>query len=163
VLIDRLGAWVTRVKQDRSLPWVGTTMLGDLETITRLLNLREFGEWLRVEGSPQQAQFGGELVDTVDALDDIERAMDEQPGGDAKSAADKIKALVAAEERHETEIAAIEEAAGVSVEELPGEVARLREAAAEAEAMRDVLVEVGALSPHDRSMPLDDLLRALLS
>lgn len=44
-------------------------LIYDLEVLVRLLNLREFADWLRVHGDATQSQFSAEIHD---ALDDSE-------------------------------------------------------------------------------------------
>lgn len=90
-LAERLRGWIDRLGRDKTLPWPGLGIIRDLEAAVQLLNMREFGEWLRDKGDPAHARFAdeileaqeilansghrsGTLADSVDALDDENRA-----------------------------------------------------------------------------------------
>ncbi len=47
--------------------------MADLELVMQLLDLREFADWLRTHGAPDQTRCAADIisqVDTIDALDD---------------------------------------------------------------------------------------------
>jgi hypothetical protein len=67
-LAQRLAKWVDRLGSDKSLPWVGLGLIRDLEEALRLLNMREFAEWLRDKGDPAHARFADEILEAQDAL-----------------------------------------------------------------------------------------------
>jgi hypothetical protein len=66
-LRERLARWIDRAGRDHTLPWVGLGLVRDLEVAVQLLDLREFGEWLRREGG-EHARFGDDLARLDDAV-----------------------------------------------------------------------------------------------
>ena len=75
-LRDRLAKWVERMGRDRSLPWVGLGVVNDLEVTLQLLNLREFAEWLRVNGPPEQQGFAADILADQETLEAVRQAAD---------------------------------------------------------------------------------------
>ena len=148
-LAARLSEWITRVGQDRTLPWVGLGLVGDMRMAVKFLSSREFLEYLRIHGDAEQADHARDLLaslDTVEAVEDaVYRAADKRDLGPDAGYTDPPRA----------------------VELLADDAQRCEARAAESErrfnALRDVLVETGALHPDDTDTPLDDLLRALLA
>lgn len=141
-LSGRLLAWVDRMGKDRSLPWVGLGVLEDMVLASRILNSREFLESLLVGGTGEQADYARELLADADTLDAIGDAIGHIEGlppgpGPGPEITDPV----------------------VAIEELDAAAARARR---EIEAIRDVLVEAGALTPGDRTTPLADLVRLLM-
>lgn len=104
-----------------------------------LLSSREFLDHLRVNGTAQEADFANDILadlDTLDAANDAARHVEGLPG---------IKCTLGPVE---------------TIEKLDAEAVRL---AWDYDAVRDVLVSVGALAEGDDTTPVADLLRALLS
>lgn len=101
----------------------------------RLLNLREYAEWLAVNGDDEQRRWAGEITrlqdeasDTEDMLADIERVV---PVGAEQPYAEAVEAVAAKARQHDL--------------------------------TRAVLEQVGALVPGDTSADVPALIRALLS
>lgn len=129
-LRGRLARWVERMGTDRSLPWVGLGLVRDLEVVMRLLNLREFAEWLKLHGPPEHQEFADDILRDQETIEAVHDAL--------KHAGHEV----------------IDPVAGV--EALDGEVRQV-------DAIRQVLVETGALAADDQDTPIPDLLRALLA
>lgn len=131
----RLLDWAARMGTDRSLPWAGLGIIGDLKMAASILNRREWLETLRLSDDPEAADFARELLDDLDELETVE------------TAAASVRGLPT--EPHA----------------LPGveTIERLDGVAEQYEAVRAVLVERGALAADDRDTPVGDLVRALLS
>lgn len=134
-LPGRLADWAARMGTDRSLPWAGLGIVGDLKMAASILNRREWLESLRLSDDPEAARFAAELLDDVDELETVE------------TAAASIKGLP----DEDYQLPAVE-----TIERLDG-------VAEQYEAVRAVLVERGALADDDRDTPVGDLVRALLS
>ena len=75
-LPQRLAQWRARLGTDRTLPWVGTGLIADLEATMRLLNLREFADHLRVNGTPEQQAFAADILADQDTLEAVRQAVD---------------------------------------------------------------------------------------
>lgn len=75
-LRDRLQEWVDRMGRDRSLPWAGLGIVKDLEVVVQLLNLREFAEHLRVNGTPQEQAFAQDILADQETLEAVRQACD---------------------------------------------------------------------------------------
>lgn len=129
-LRERLAAWRTRMCTDRSMPWLGTGIIADLEAVMRLLNLREFAEWLRVNGSPEHQAFADDILRDQETIEAVHDAL-KHAGHDVP---DPVQ----------------------GVEALDDEVRKV-------DAVRQVLVDCGALAPDDLETNVPDLVRALLS
>lgn len=138
-LRTRLANWQRVLTTDRARPWLGTGLIEDLRTAMQLLNLREFAEWLRVSGAPEHAEFAAEILSNEDYVEAIDAAAERVEAVDGRP-------HVA---HPATTIAALDEAA--------------LQARRDYEAVRDVLVSVGALADDDTETPVADLVRALLS
>ena len=126
----RLAQWAARMGTDRSLPWVGLGLVNDLEVVVQLLNLREFAEWLKVQGPAEHQAFADDILRDQETIDAV---------GDAlKHAGHEVDDPVQ------------------GVEALDREVRQV-------DAIRQVLVDTGALAPDDQDTAIPDLLRALLA
>lgn len=138
-LHERLAWWVHRLGTDRSLPWPGLGLIRDLELAVQLLNVTEFAEWLRTNGTPEQARFADEILANEFTLASVRTAVDV---AGYNHVSDPVKAV-----------------------ELLDEENRANEAGAnEGQLVRQVLAELGVLaSANDKSVPLPDLLRVLLA
>lgn len=135
----RLLRWADQLATDRRFPWIGTGIIEDLKLTAYLLSSREFLDHLRTKGTAQEADFATEILadlDTLDAANDAARHVEGIPG---------IKYTLGPVE---------------TIEKLDAEAVRL---ACDYDAVRDVLVSVGALAEGDDTTPVADLLRALLS
>lgn len=132
---ERLRRWIDRMGRDRSLPWVGLGFVKDLEVILQLLNLQEFAEWLRVNGPPEHRGFADDILADQFTLEAVRGAVDT---AGYREVVDPVKAV-----------------------ELLDEENRANEATGKA--LRQVLVDTGALADDDYETSLPDLLRALLS
>lgn len=75
-LPGRLRQWIDRLGTDRTLPWVGLGLIRDLEVTLRLLNLQEFAEHLRVNGTPEQQAFADEILADQFTLEAVRQAVD---------------------------------------------------------------------------------------
>lgn len=75
-LRDRLQRWVDRCGRDRSLPWAGLGFINDLEAVVQLLNLREFAEHLRVNGTPEQQAFAADILADQETIEAVRMAVD---------------------------------------------------------------------------------------
>lgn len=129
-LRGRLQRWVERMGTDRSLPWVGLGLVADLEVLMRLLNLREFAEWLKVHGPAEHQAFADDILRDQETIEAVHDAL--------KHAGHEVSDPVQ------------------GVEALDDEVRQV-------DAIRQVLVDTGALAADDQDTKLPDLLRALLA
>lgn len=80
-LPERLANWVERCKRDKSLPWVGSGMVADMEAVVRLLSLEEFGKWLYAHSDEELQRWGVEVLDAAadrDALTGLMAELDKQ-------------------------------------------------------------------------------------
>lgn len=134
-LAQRLAAFRERLCTDRSVPWQGTGLIADLEVVVRLLNVREFVDDLSLNGNGEQARWAAELLDIIDTADEHEQLL-----GDIEAV---VPVGTGQEYAEAVEIAARK--------------------AVQADAVRAVLVNVGALAPGDTDTDLPSLVRALLS
>lgn len=133
-LAARLAKWASDMGTDRNLPWAGLGIIEDLKLAAQLLNLREFGEWLRTHGSPEHRHFADELLRNEETLEAVDSA------------------LATAGLRNFDPVAGVET------------LQRERDQAGrDYRELRRVLVECGALSGDDADTPIADLVRALLS
>lgn len=74
-LTDRLAAWADRFGTDRTLPWAGLGIIEDLKLAAQLLNLREFAEWVRVNGKPEHRQWADDILRLDETSDAVEGAL----------------------------------------------------------------------------------------
>lgn len=144
LLTERLAQWSARLRQaGAGVPPIGDVpagafwggLISDLEKTMQILNLREFGEWLRTHGPDEHRQFATEILDqaeTIEAYDDAVNHAAERHG--LGEWADPVAA----------------------VEALDGK-------AKDYEAIRSALVDIGALGEDDDETPVADLVRALLA
>lgn len=144
----RLVDWHDRLRKSGSgIPAIGDAAAGsfwggliaDLGAVMQILNLREFAEHLRVNGDETQRRFAGEILAADETLEAVQ------------CAADRADALEGVEQGTDP----------VRVIELLDEKARA--ATCDYDAVRRVLVDVGALGADDTDTPVADLVRALLS
>lgn len=134
-LTDRVAVLSARLRRNDGGPFIGLGPIADLELVMRLLNLREYAEWLAVNGDDEQRRWAGEITrlqdeasDTEDMLADIERVV---PVGAEQPYAEAVEAVAAKARQHDL--------------------------------TRAVLEQVGALVPGDTSADVPALIRALLS
>jgi hypothetical protein len=99
----------------------------------RLLNLREFAEWLKLHGPAEHRDFADNILADQDTLESVRQAVDT---AGYRHVSDPVKAVEMLDE----------EARGGT-----------------GEAVRAVLVSVGALAESDHETSIPDLVRALLS
>jgi len=131
----RFDALAQRLRKDRSFPWLGTGIIQDIDLMRKYLNLREYGEFLRTKGGGELGPLGDEILEACDAVDEKERL-----------------------EEH------IDEALGVATgETYDAALGRARDQAVTLEAIRETLVETGALAEDDSEADLAALLAMLLS
>lgn len=135
----RLGAWQRTLSRDRSAHWVGTGLIEDLRTAMQILNLREFAQWLRVNGPAEHWEFADEILANEEYVEAVDDAAERVEAVDGRTFVSHPAAT----------IAALDEAA--------------LKARADYQAVRDVLVACGALADDDEETPVADLVRALLS
>ena len=134
-LAQRLADFRLRlIRPGGNLPFYGG-MVADLEVVLRLLNAREFAEWLRVHGDDEQARFAVEIL----------AALDEQ--GEMDDLISDIERVVPVAEGQEY---------AEAVEGVAGKAVRY-------DAVRAVLVNCGALAADDTETNVPDLIRALLA
>jgi hypothetical protein len=133
-LSARLARWAERMGTDRSLPWAGLGIIGDLKLAASILNLREFAEYVRTNGAPEHRQWADDILrldETADAVD---------------------SALCRAGLTNYVPPAGVET------------LQRERDAAVrEVFQVRQLLVGMGVLDEGDNVTPMPDLLRALLA
>jgi len=134
-LPGRLAMWAERLGTDHSLPWVGLGLIRDLELAMRLLNVREFAEHLRANGTPEQQRFADDILANEFTLASVRTAVDTAGYRDEPDPVRAVEALDMENRRNE--------ALGAAV--------------------RDVLVEKGALAPDDTATDIPGLIRVLLS
>lgn len=137
-LSDRLAAVVERLRTDRTLPFVGLGLVEDLEAVLKLLNLREFAEWLRVNGAPEHGRWADDILDLEQIGESFEAVQDAVRSASWTTEEDPVRA----------------------VEVMDGEIERLQEAHEE---IRRVLIQCGALAADDEQTDIPSLIRALLS
>lgn len=132
-IADRLAAWSRKFRvPNPNVPFYGG-LIADLEVAVRLLNVREYIEWLQVHGDDEQRRWAAELLELAD---------------DSETLADIDRVLPAPARDDETHAEAVE---------------ALAKKAEQADEVRAVLVQVGALAPDDEATALPDLIRALVS
>jgi hypothetical protein len=132
-LLQRLAKWRDMMCTNRGLPWHGLGFIKDLELVMKLLNLREYAEWLKVHGDDEQRQFADEIMADQETLDAVRQATHDAGYRDVD---DPVRAV-----------------------ELLAEECN----AQRFNAMRQVLIDTGALAADDEETNEADLLRALLS
>ena len=135
----RLLRWADQLATDLRFPWIGAGIIEDLKLTASLLSSREFLDHLRTKGTAQEADFATEILadlDTLDAATDAARHVEGLPG---------IKHALGPVE---------------TIEKLDAEAVKL---CLDYDAIRDVLVDTGALAEGDETTPVADLVRALLS
>lgn len=134
-LHERLLSWRRQLRAPGShRPFYGG-MAADLEVILRLLNAREFAEWLRQHGDDEQARWAVDILEALDErgeldelLTDIDRVVPVKP--------DQVYAEA---------------------------VEQVAKRALQFDLVRAVLENTGALSPGDTETDVPGLIRALLS
>lgn len=73
-LPDRLAAWSAKFRTPNpNTPFFGG-LVADLEAAMRLLNVREYAEWLVQHGDAEQHRWGSEMLDVLDDNDASEQA-----------------------------------------------------------------------------------------
>jgi hypothetical protein len=134
-LTERMAALCKRCRENDGRPFVGLGIIADLELVMRLLNLREYAEWLQVHGDDDQRRWAADIIDLQDrdedneqCFADIERVV---PVGDDQPYAEAV-----------------------------GDVARK---AVQYDVVRAILVNVGAIAPDDTAADVPGMIRALLS
>lgn len=132
-LADRLAMWRDRLATDRTVTWFGTGLIADLELAMRLLDLREYAEWLKLHGPPEHQAFADDILSDQDTVDSVRQAVDT---AGYRHVSDPVKAVEMLDE----------ESRGERIADV-----------------RKVLVDMGALAADDLETNLPDLLRALLS
>lgn len=138
-LAARLADWAERMGSDRQLPWAGTGIIGDLKLAAQVLNKREWLEMLRLSSDPDAHRFATEALADDETLEAVQDAADRAQASNEKySGADPVAVI---EQLDEAALAARRDYAAV----------------------RDVLVQAGALADDDTETPVADLLRALLA
>lgn len=138
-LAARLVNWAGRMATDRSLPWAGTGIIEDLKLAGYVLNKREWLEKLHLSDDPDAQRFAAEALADDETLEAVQDAADRaQASNEPHAGADPVAII---EQLDENALAARRDYAAV----------------------RDVLVQAGALADDDTETPVADLLRALLS
>jgi len=125
-------------------------LIYDLEVLVRLLNLREFADWLRVHGDATQSQFSAEIHDALDDSEALE-TLDAQKAAQFGEYDELVDRVRLAANNGDSDFDALH-----AVEELDGAATTYRE-------VRQTLVECGALDANDTETSVPDLIRALLS
>lgn len=128
------------MRTDRSIPWLGTGLIQDIELVMQILNLREFAEWLRTNGPPEHARFAREILSMEETLEAFE------------CATDRVKADIACDPPATDPVSVVEVLDATACD-----------AQRQLDRMRDVFCSVYALEDGDEETDLPDLLRALLS
>lgn len=131
----RLVKWADEMGTNHTWPWAGLGIIQDIRLVAYILEKREWLEKMRLSTDPEAQQFATELLDDADELETIEWA-----AADVKGLPKEPHALPGVE--------TIEKLDAVAVDYL---------------AVRNVLVETGALAPDDDQTPVADLLRVLLA
>lgn len=138
-LAARLSQWASRMGTDRSLPWAGLGIIEDLRLAAQVLNKREWLEKLYLSDDPEAQRFAAEALADDETLEAMQDAADRaQASTEPYSGADPVAVI----------------------EQLDEAVLAARR---DYEAVRDVLVQAGALADDDKETPVADLLRMLLS
>lgn len=65
----RLAEWADKMGSDRSLPWAGLGIIGDLKLAASILNKREWLEAMRLSNDPDAQRFAAELLADDESLD----------------------------------------------------------------------------------------------
>ncbi len=133
-LASRLAKWPKQLGH-HGYPWVGTGIIKDLELAAQILNRREWLEALRVSDDPAAQEFAAELLDDDEELDAV------------YDAARHVQGLPRADSDRD----AVET------------IEQLDKVATDYEGVRSLLVEMGVLEADDRTTPVADLLRVVLS
>lgn len=142
-LRKRVADWHYRLRSSAgNVPAIGHVQAGafwgglvaDLGVIMQILNLREFGEWLRANGPAEHRQFADELLRQDETIEALDSAMTRAG------------------------LTNFDPVAGVETLQRERDAERQQIAA-----VRQLLVEQGMLAAGDTTTPLAPLLRALLS
>lgn len=158
----RMDAHIKRLGE-RTLPFTGLGLIADLELIMKLLNLREFAEWLRLHGAPEHRQFAEQILADNEEIRNIGYALGHAGEGVGYGAEEEIKELVVTEAKHEQLAAFVDKATGKEFENPLDAVKALKSESDQAAAMRAVLIEYGALAFGDAETDVPGLLRLLLA
>lgn len=138
-LAARLASAEARFRTDRSFPWQGTGIIEDLRLVVQILNKREWLEKLRLSDDPDAQRFAAEALADDETLEAVQDAADRAQASNEKySGADPVAVI---EQLDDAALAARRDY----------------------DAVRDVLVQAGALADDDKETPVADLLRMLLS
>lgn len=138
-LAARLSQWASRMGTDRSLPFAGLGVIGDIKLAAQVLNKREGLEKLLLSDDPDAQRFAREALCDDETLEAVQDAVDRAHGSpEPYSGADPVAVI----------------------EQLDEAVLAARR---DYEAVRNVLVQAGALADDDKETPVADLLRMLLS
>lgn len=138
-LAARLADWAVRMGTDRNLPWAGLGVIEDLKLAAQILNKREWLEKLHLSDDPDAQRFAAEALADDETLEAVQDAADRaQASAEKYSGADPVAVI---EQLDEAALAARRDYAAV----------------------RDVLVQAGALADDDTETPVADLMRALLA
>lgn len=135
----RLAEWADKMGSDRSLPWAGLGIIGDLKLAASILNKREWLEAMRLSNDPDAQRFAAELLADDESLDA------------AWNAAEHAKALPKGTDTLDP----------VAVTEALDEAAT--KAQATNRSIRRVLEQAGVADDQTTDEELPDLLRALLA
>lgn len=92
-LPERVAAWVGRMKYDKTLPWVGSGLVSDMEAVVRLLSLEEFGTWLRTHPDDELQRWSSEVLEASRERDSLAATIDEHlPAGSMTYEGDVVAA-----------------------------------------------------------------------
>jgi hypothetical protein len=156
-LTERLAS-LRRTLGQSGYRFVGTGPIADLELAMRLLNLKEYAEWMIAHGSPEQVEWGKEIIEHQGAVELL---------GGGPQPAREIEELIAGEKALTRLEEAIKDATngefGTDIADLVQAVETLAEESKEGAAIRQVLIDVGALAVGDPDTDVAALVRALLS
>lgn len=74
-LAQRLAEHIRTLSTDKYAPFVGLGMIEDLRMVSRFLNLREFAEDRRINGTDDEREFADEILRNEETLQAIENAL----------------------------------------------------------------------------------------
>jgi hypothetical protein len=74
-LAERLASWAERMETERTWPWAGLGIIGDLKLAAQLLNLREFAEWVRANGQPEHRLWADDILRLDDTAEATQSAL----------------------------------------------------------------------------------------
>jgi hypothetical protein len=74
-LAERLEQWARRMGTDRTLPWAGLGIIGDLKLAASILNLREFAEYVRTNGAPEHRLWADDILRLDETADATQSAL----------------------------------------------------------------------------------------